>query len=467
MALTKAHNRMIADATINVKDYGAVGDGVTDDSAAIQAAIDAGDRILFPKPDVAYYVETTITVPRNKHLIGEANADTKTILAKQGAPAIWVQGSLVNIENMQIEFDKATLSDFTSTNDVGIRVRDVDATLPTAPSAWPYLTQINIQNVVINKAHTSIDMDAVFWVNVEDCHLYRDFYSLRINRNQHDAHGGGSIPRIATTVKIDRVYCHGTVTQYGVPTGSLAFDITGTQVLEMSHCVTENLDTAANLYTITSGALRYFYAENIEAGFRVFGALSPFLVEQPFITKGTGSLPYCFRVSDGNMTFLGGSITMDGGPDTFYSPTPSNANASATFIKLPAINNCTMYVDANVQLVGGLDADGDIVLGTINSNYKTLVARDGFGPFTSGVTKTLAEPHETSGLYLVYGYSATGSGVWLVMARTSAGATVVSADNATAGTVTFGVDATKHLTITSTGTTAQVLLDARVISLMR
>ena len=126
-----------------------------------------------------------------------------------------------------------------------------------------------------------------------------------------------------------------------------------------------------------------------------------------------------------------------------------------------------MYPTATTKLTGGLDSDGDIVLGTNDADYKTLVARDGFGPFTSGVAKTLAEPHETSGLYLVYGYSATGSGVWLVMARTSAGTTVVSADNATAGTVTFGVDGTNHLTITSTGTTAQVLLDARVISLMR
>ena len=49
MALTKATYSMIRGMFVNVLDYGAVGDGVTNDSAAIQLAIDAGANVYFPE----------------------------------------------------------------------------------------------------------------------------------------------------------------------------------------------------------------------------------------------------------------------------------------------------------------------------------------------------------------------------------------------------------------------------------
>lgn len=49
MALTKVHNRMIEDAVVNVKDYGAVGDGITNDGAACQLALNSSLNVHFPE----------------------------------------------------------------------------------------------------------------------------------------------------------------------------------------------------------------------------------------------------------------------------------------------------------------------------------------------------------------------------------------------------------------------------------
>lgn len=49
MALTKATYSMIEGAVVNVLDYGAVGDGTTDDTAAITAALATGASVYFPE----------------------------------------------------------------------------------------------------------------------------------------------------------------------------------------------------------------------------------------------------------------------------------------------------------------------------------------------------------------------------------------------------------------------------------
>ena len=49
MSLTKVTYSMIQGTPVNVLDYGAIGDGVADDTAAIQAALATGNSIYFPK----------------------------------------------------------------------------------------------------------------------------------------------------------------------------------------------------------------------------------------------------------------------------------------------------------------------------------------------------------------------------------------------------------------------------------
>jgi hypothetical protein len=64
MALTKVRNQMIEGATVNVLDFGAVGDGITDDSAAVQAAltfaVDNEKELYFPEG--SFLFGSTVTV---------------------------------------------------------------------------------------------------------------------------------------------------------------------------------------------------------------------------------------------------------------------------------------------------------------------------------------------------------------------------------------------------------------------
>lgn len=63
IAIPNVVARQISDGfgdIVSVKDFGATGDGVTDDSAAIQDAVDSGYSIYFPAGD--YNIETQITI---------------------------------------------------------------------------------------------------------------------------------------------------------------------------------------------------------------------------------------------------------------------------------------------------------------------------------------------------------------------------------------------------------------------
>ena len=64
----------------NVLDYGAIGDGVADDTAAIQAAVTTGKRVYMPRPSVAYRVTNAINCTTHGQLI-EGDGKGVTIIA--------------------------------------------------------------------------------------------------------------------------------------------------------------------------------------------------------------------------------------------------------------------------------------------------------------------------------------------------------------------------------------------------
>ena len=82
MALTKAHFRMIEGASVNVKDFGAVGDGVTDDYASFNAAITSGAGNVYV-PNGTYAIGTNIVLPAGVSLVG-SDGKMPTLLFSNG-----------------------------------------------------------------------------------------------------------------------------------------------------------------------------------------------------------------------------------------------------------------------------------------------------------------------------------------------------------------------------------------------
>ena len=94
--------------TVSVKDFGAVGDGVTDDTAAISAAIDAGSTIIFPAGIYSVCASGSIvkTSAHNKTLIG-----LNAALKKAGTKGVFYFKQSSNIVIEGLEFDGDVLVD--------------------------------------------------------------------------------------------------------------------------------------------------------------------------------------------------------------------------------------------------------------------------------------------------------------------------------------------------------------------
>lgn len=100
--LSKARqNALYADTVVSVKDFGAVGDGTTDDTAAIQAAIDTGNPVYIPpstyKTTSPLTMSTVASIGQRAYGAGPAREDN-------GSTASATEANITNNATMRVSF---------------------------------------------------------------------------------------------------------------------------------------------------------------------------------------------------------------------------------------------------------------------------------------------------------------------------------------------------------------------------
>ena len=89
------------------EQFGAKGDGTTDDSEAVQAACDAGYEVRFAD-NKTYYLASTVTIDHDVHLVGGENTVIKTATPEEGIVnnAIEVTGTLKKTTTLTSDYTR-------------------------------------------------------------------------------------------------------------------------------------------------------------------------------------------------------------------------------------------------------------------------------------------------------------------------------------------------------------------------
>jgi hypothetical protein len=135
MSLTKVSYSMINGAPANVLDFGAIGDGITNDTVAVQAAINAVDAVYFP---TGTYLLNTVTLKTDSFLFGD------------GASTIIKQNTITSASYGTFFADSGSAS--TTINNIVIRDMRIESPNIVAPvfNEFQHLISLNgVKNALI------------------------------------------------------------------------------------------------------------------------------------------------------------------------------------------------------------------------------------------------------------------------------------------------------------------------------
>lgn len=164
-SITRTSSEKLSD-TVSIKDFGAIGDGLTDDTLAIQNALTAHDAVYMPAGE--YLITATIGLSEGQSLLGVGRSSVIKP-ANNTITAMELRGGFITVKNLAIEGgDIGMLLRGVETACVQNAITDVQIIAPNIgvqldgyddaakPCYWNHLTRILVEQPATHGVHLTL-----------------------------------------------------------------------------------------------------------------------------------------------------------------------------------------------------------------------------------------------------------------------------------------------------------------------
>tara|TARA_S200002703_G_scaffold55503_1_gene48105 strand:- start:1323 stop:2753 length:1431 start_codon:yes stop_codon:yes gene_type:complete len=315
MPLTKAANRMITGAPANVRDFGAVGDGTTDDTVAIQAALDSGAAKIYI-PDGDYKVTGTLTLQPNTHLQGSHGIGRKfnTNTAKCRIRYEGTDTVVIRFNNDSVGYGASRLSDIVIAQ-LNSTASVTAVEIGNAADTETYTLQTMVDNVTIEDFSGIGILNYGSWnCTLKDIMVHGKSAPDRTTIGFHcDASGLGS-----TSLHMINCFAEECVTGFKIG------DASGSNLYSYSSLINTYVDGCTTGYHFVSAGDNTRYINLYRAGVEGFSGGDVFIVDGCFVSadglafvpNGTPTFDHVFNVDNDAVLSI---ANMDNIPQTGFT----------------------------------------------------------------------------------------------------------------------------------------------------